>query len=881
MTSASTMTLPERPANAPVVRTAEAHRPAPSPRPRRPGRYVVALLAIVVWSLAAAVLHRELETYRLGDIAAAVATLPLASIAAALALTVLDYVVLFWYDALALRYVRCRLPARRIALASALGYAVSHLLSYAALTGGSVRYRLWSAWGLSREQIARAVTFIVLTNALGIAATAGAALTIAAGLLPLPATIPEAVLRAAGVVLLAAVLVYAGWIAVGRGRLRVARWRVDPPAPRLAMAQLVVAAMDWTLAGAVLYSLLPAAHGLSFPLFLASFLIAQGIGILSYVPGGIGVFDAAIVVLLRDHVVPADAIGALIAYRAVYYLLPFSIALTVLGAYEIRQRRARIGQLLGVARRTLSTVAPTILSVATFLAGAVLLASGAMPPLPHRVAWLHVFVPRGVIEVSHFTASLVGAGLLVLAIGLRRRMDSAFHLTVAGLVAGIAASLLKGLDWEEALILATVLAALLAARRQFYRQAVLTSEPWSPAWSVAILVVLWGSIWLGVFSHRHVAYSHDLWWQFALHGDASPFLRASVGAIVLIVAVGLRRLVSPVRRSVPRPSPAELDRAASIAYQSERASSYLASLGDKALLFGESGGLLMYAVAGRSWIALGDPVGTPAERRELAWRFKEMADRYDGWPVFYEVGREDLSLYLDLGLRLFKLGEEGRVPLATFSLDGGARREIRRTMRDVDRNGGAFEIVPPERVATILPELRRVSDAWLASKHAREKGFSLGYFDETYLRRFPIAVVRSGDRIVAFANVWLGATREELSLDLMRYEPAAPHGSMQYIFIHLMLWGQAQGYRWFNVGMAPLSGFERRALAPLWSRVGALVYSHAERFYNFRGLRQYKEKFDPVWEPKYLASPGGLALPRILLNAATLISRGLGGVVSK
>jgi phosphatidylglycerol lysyltransferase len=448
-------------------------------------------------------------------------------------------------------------------------------------------------------------------------------------------------------------------------------------------------------------------------------------------------------------------------------------------------------------------------------------------------------------------------------------------------VAGIAASLLKGLDWEEALILTAVLAVLLPSRRHFHRRAMLMSEPWSPGWAVAILLVVSGSVWLGFFSHRHLAYSRDVWWQFALRGDAPHFLRASVGAIAVVVVAGFLRLVAPARRPTPRPTPAELERAAGIAYQSGRVSAYLASLGDKALLFGETGGLLMYAVSGRSWVVLGDPVGTPAERRELAWRLKEMADRYGGWPVFYEVGREDLSLYLDLGLRLLKLGEEGRVPLPSFSLDGSARREVRRTLRDVERAGGTFELVPAARVREILPELRRVSDAWLDAKHAREKGFSLGYFDETYLCRFPIATVRCRNRIVAFANVWLGATREELSLDLMRYEAAAPRGAMEYIFIHLMLWGKAQGYRWFNVGMAPLSGFERRALAPLWSRVGALVYRHAEHFYNFRGLRQYKEKFDPVWEPKYLASPGGLALPRILLNTATLISRGLGGVVSK
>jgi len=115
----------------------------------------------------------------------------------------------------------------------------------------------------------------------------------------------------------------------------------------------------------------------------------------------------------------------------------------------------------------------------------------------------------------------------------------------------------------------------------------------------------------------------------------------------------------------------------------------------------------------------------------------------------------------------------------------------------------------------------------------------------------------------------------------MRYGPDAPTGVMQYLFGELMLWGRAEGYEFFGLGMAPLSGLEPRALAPLWSRVGAFMYRHGEHFYNFQGLREYKEKFDPLWEPRYLASPGGVALPRILTNVAALISGGLRGVLAK
>ena len=284
---------------------------------------------------------------------------------------------------------------------------------------------------------------------------------------------------------------------------------------------------------------------------------------------------------------------------------------------------------------------------------------------------------------------------------------------------------------------------------------------------------------------------------------------------------------------------------------------------------------------GRSWIALGDPVGPPAEAERLAWRFLETADQHDGWAVFYQVRRENLPLYLDLGLTLLKLGEEALVPLAGFSLRGQHRGAMRNVMRRFERDGITFEIVPPEQIPPLMPRLREVSDAWLRHKRTREKGFSLGFFDEAYLARLPVAVVRRGDVLLAFANVLPGADREELSIDLMRHVEDAPGGVIDYLFIRVMQWGQQEEYRVFNLGMAPLSGLPDRALAPLWSRAGAFVFRHGEHFYNFQGLRHYKEKFDPVWQPRYLASPGGLALPRVVANLATLISRGWKGVVSR
>ncbi|HSJ99016.1 MAG TPA: phosphatidylglycerol lysyltransferase domain-containing protein, partial [Myxococcota bacterium] len=305
------------------------------------------------------------------------------------------------------------------------------------------------------------------------------------------------------------------------------------------------------------------------------------------------------------------------------------------------------------------------------------------------------------------------------------------------------------------------------------------------------------------------------------------------------------------------PSDADLERARPIIERCLLTYPNLAYRRDKALLFSREGNaLLMYGRMGRSWIAMGDPVGPEGEARELLRRFRDDCARAGGWSVFFEVRPGHRDWYLDLGLTLTKLGEEARVPLADFDLGSPALARVRQARAKLERIGCRFEILPPAAVPGALPELLRVSGGWLAGKATREKGFSNASFDAGYLARFPVAVVRSDAGIVAFANLWLGGGREELSVDLMRHLPGAPNGTMDLLFSGIMLHGRDQGFRWFNFGMAPLSGLDAHSGSPLWMGLGTFVYRHGEHFYNFRGLRAYKEKFHPAWTPLYLAAPG-------------------------
>ena len=190
-------------------------------------------------------------------------------------------------------------------------------------------------------------------------------------------------------------------------------------------------------------------------------------------------------------------------------------------------------------------------------------------------------------------------------------------------------------------------------------------------------------------------------------------------------------------------------------------------------------------------------------------------------------------------------------------------------------------MVAREQVGGLLDQLRAVSDDWLSAKAAAEKAFSLGFFEAGYIERFPVAVIERSGRVVAFANVLAGPPKGELSIDLMRYHQDAPREVMEGLFVHLLQWGWAEGYTRFSLGMAPLSGFERSAVAPLWNRLGSFLYEHGEAFYNFQGLRAYKDKFDPAWEPRYLVYPGGLRLPRILADVAALIAGGYRRILLK
>lgn len=849
---------------------------------RRWRSWLAPVAGVALFAASLVVLHRELAHLHLRDVAADLRALPASTVALAVLLTGISYLVLTLYDVLSVRYVGAELPYRKTALASFLGYAFAQNVGFTLFSGAPLRFRMYTSWGLSAVEVTGLVAFNAVSFWVGMLGVGGSALLLAGGQSPTELHLPVTSLRAVGALAVVPVVAYLAVCALRRRPIQLGRWQLAPPRLGLALAQLGVAVVDWVVAAAVLFVLLPLPAHDHFMSFLALFMLAQAAGLASQVPGGLGVFETVVLLVLPDAVSQSAAFGALIVFRTIYYLLPLVVAVVVLAVFELGQLSGRAGRLVQVVGGTFRLVAPQLLALITVVGGVVLLLFGALPSGQGRLGWLDRLLPLGVLELSHFLASIVGVGLLLLGWAVLRRLEAAYFLACGSLAAGALLALLRGLQLEAAAVLVMLLLVLLPTRPYFYRHTALLREPLSPRWLAAVAVVLLGVAWIGLFAYRHVEYSSELWWQFELDGDASRFLRSGVAVSLVLVVFGAFRLLGHASPRKLESGPPDMDQVAAIVAASPSATANLALLGDKAFVFSDEGdAFVMYGVQGRSWVAMGDPVGPPERHGDLIWSFHELVDRHGGWTVFYEVASDHLPVYLDLGLTVLKIGEEAVVDLPSFTLDGGAKAGLRRHLNRLHREQCSFELVPAVEVAPLLPELRAISDAWLESKSTREKSFSLGHFDEAYLSRFDVALVRCSGRVVGFGNLWKGGPGGELAIDLMRHLPEAPHGVMDFLFIHLLQWGAANGYSGFNLGMAPLAGLRTGALAPLWNRLAAVVYRHGEHVYNFQGLRQYKDKFGPTWRPRYVVCPGGTAVPGVLTDLATLISGGLLGAIRK
>ena len=466
-------------------------------------RWLLPGLSLVVFIGVAFALRRELEHFRFSNVLAHLRAIPASAIAAATACTAASYWLLGFYDVLALRYLGKPLSYARTVFTAFIAYSFGHNFGIAAFTDGAVRYRLYSSQGLNAADVATVAGFCAVTSAIGLGALAGVSFVFAPHQGVNPSHLNRHIVQALGVVLLALIGAYALWSLVGPRQIELRGWALRAPRPSVALPQIVLAVVDLALSALVLWFLLPANSGVGLLMFAGAYATAIVAGVISHVPGGLGVFESLIVLALPS--VPADQLlGSLLAWRAVYYLLPLLVAALLFGGQELRTQRPALARIEQLAAAYIAPIVPQVSGALVFLAGFLLLVSGATPTIDQRLSVLRDILPLVVLELSHLAGSVIGLALLILARALFRRLAAAYQLTVWLLAAGMVTSLLRGLEIEQALLLGLVLLVLWLGRRAFYRPAQILAQRFTPVWIVSLAIVISTALWIGFFANRHV-----------------------------------------------------------------------------------------------------------------------------------------------------------------------------------------------------------------------------------------------------------------------------------------------------------------------------------------------------------------------------------------
>jgi phosphatidylglycerol lysyltransferase len=299
---------------------------------------------------------------------------------------------------------------------------------------------------------------------------------------------------------------------------------------------------------------------------------------------------------------------------------------------------------------------------------------------------------------------------------------------------------------------------------------------------------------------------------------------------------------------------------------------------DKYILGDRNGNFLMYAKTMNYQIALRGVMGksrAPTEQQNrLLMQFVETASKHMRYSAFYQASGAFKAQLAQIGVRFqaYKLGEEAILDLSHFSLQGSDFSGLRQNIRKATNSGLHFEICAAAN-AEIIAQCAIVSAQWLQTRKAREKSFSIAQFKPEVLLGSKLALVYQGAQLIAFASVETSSDLSLLTVDLMRHCHEAPRGTMDLLFARLIEWGQTQGYLEFSLGMSPLKDVQADAVAHAgrWVQFSEAIAKHGERFYNFKGVRAFKEKWQPEWRPRYLLVPSRRhALPALLACAVEI-----------
>ncbi|EHJ07002.1 bifunctional lysylphosphatidylglycerol flippase/synthetase MprF [Staphylococcus simiae] len=618
----------------------------------------------------------------------------------------------------------------------------------------------------------------------------------------------------------------------------------------------LVSCVEWLAAAIVLYFSAVIVHThVSFMAFIAIFIIAALSGLVSFIPGGFGAFDLIMLLGFKTLGVPEEkALLMLLLYRFAYYFVPVIIAL-ILSSFEFGKSAKNYLEgskyfipakdvtsfLMSYQKDVVAKIPALSLAILVFFTSMIFFVNNLTIVYDGLYDGEHL--AYYITLAIHTSACLL---LLVNVYGIYKQSRRAIIFAMISILLIIGATIYTYASYILIAWLIIVFALLIFA----FRRTRVLKRPFRIRKLVGTVIF---SAFVLFINHAFIAgtlYALDVY-----HIEvATSLLRYYFWITILIIAiiVGIIAWLFDYQFNKVGISAKVEDCETIIDNYGGNYLSHLIYSGDKKYFTNEQKtAFLMYRYKASALVVLGDPIGDETVFEELLESFYNYAE-YLGYDViFYQVTDQHMPLYHNFGNQFFKLGEEAIIDLTQFSTSGKKRRGFRATLNKFEDLNITFEIIEPPYSAECLTELQHVSDLWLGKRN--EMHFSVGQFTEEYLSKAPVGVMRNENQeIIAFCSLMPTYFNDAISVDLIRWLPELDLPLMDGLYLHMLLWSKEQGYKKFNMGMATLSNVGQLHYSYLRERLAGRVFEHFNGLYRFQGLRKYKAKYNPNWEPRFL-----------------------------
>lgn len=812
-------------------------------------KILIAPLGIIIFVVAIMLLSNEMKNYSYQQILDTLKAIPSFKICTALVLALLYYLILGGYDVIAFKYINVPLKFKNVLFTCFISNALGNNTGYSMLFGGSIRYRLYSLYNVSMINVTKVLFFSSATIWFGLLIIGGVVFTF----FPVNFSDNKFFFESSvplGILFLIIVCLYTLLSFFKSKPIKIFnKFTITFPDIKITLWQMLLATADWVIASCTLFVLLPQGE-ISYITLLQIFLVAQMLGILSQVPGGMGVFETAIVMMLPQATESSYVMGALLAYRAIFYFFPLSIALLLLASHEFFRARKRFKVLARFYGGRMASLIPQALSISIFISGAIILFSGVTTVSSSVIKRFVEYIPVAILDSLHFTISVIGIMLLFMSRGLLLRIKRAYSMTVILLALLFPLALINGYGYEKIVFLVVMLALVIPSKKYFYRPLSLIAVKLNMLWFFLISAVFITSTWLCFFVYRPDLHSlTDFITNLFSASDSARSLRVCIGMAITIAIV----IISEIwKRYRYKQSSIDLANIKKISDNSRYVYGNYA-FENRNLFDMNTGSFMMYSQINNNAIVFGDPVGDNKSARELIWDFKEMTDLKNIKPTFVYLGYKNLKVYDDIGLDIASFGVDANVSLEKFSPDAKSLSDIKMLSQDLDKKGYVFEIVDKEYFMKNNKYIGFIDYQW-------EKEFGNlrnKMFDVSVNGANKYIIIRKDNFISAYAYLLLAQNKYEVFVSNVRYTTDCDENILKYILFNSIKWAKQNDYKWFNLGLTPTN----ETIIDEDFTKKAKIFVFAEHFkYDMKALVEFKTKFNPVWKKKYVAFYAGKQL---------------------